>query len=242
MKRYWKVLSSFAMAALLMTACGTADIKEKEVVGGSPDTGYEEPVDKEVTVIEEDAIAVELVGKENGSNQYLFKLVNTTDKDIDLTFASLQEFDFVIKAQDGTKVHQYSDEMMFGEAFVEKTLVANGELVFDVDLSDVIPMLESGMYSLEIWSSARESDGLRTEIEIVTDKDSKAGVKTETATLNGLIDSNSVEMIDAAGNITVYRLTDEVKVYINDIPEDEPVIINFYEDNGQFFITSIIVD
>ncbi|MFN7250410.1 MAG: BsuPI-related putative proteinase inhibitor [Anaerobacillus sp.] len=241
MKRYWKVLSSIAVAALLMTACGTADIKEKEVVGGSPDTGYEEPVDKEVTVIEEDAIAVELIAKENGS-KYLFKLVNTTEKDIELTFSSLQEFDFIIKAQDGTKVYQYSDEMMFGEAFVEKTLAANGELVFDVDLTEVIPMLESGMYSLEIWSSARESDGLRTEIEIVTDKDSKAGVKTETATLNGLIDSNSVEMTDAAGNITVYRLTDEVKVYINDIPEEEPVIINFYEDNGQFFITSIIVD
>lgn len=183
MKKYWKVLSSVTLAALLVTACGTAETDEKDVVGGSPDTGYEEPADEnpaedeepaeetpggepEIKIIEEDAIAVELVAKENADMKYVFKLVNTTDKDIELTFASLQEFDYIIKTQAGEKVYQFSDDMAFGEALVEKTIKANDTLVMEVDLTEVIPTLESGLYSLEIWSSARESDGLRTEINL----------------------------------------------------------------------------
>jgi hypothetical protein len=243
MKKYWKVLSSITVAALLITACGTADQKEKEVVGGSGDTGYEEPAGETPVVIDEDAIAVELVLKEKAGMIYEFKLVNTTEKGIDLTFASLQEYDFIVKGPDGKKLYQYSDDMMFGEAFVEKTLAANETLIMEVDLTEAISTLESGMYSIEIWSSARESDGLRTEIELAISKDSKAGVTTEIAFLNGIVDNNSVEMQDEAGNITVYRITEEVKTYINSIPENEPVTINFYEDgNGQLIISSIIVD
>lgn len=177
MKKYWKILSSVTLAALLVTACGTADSDEKDVAGGSPDTGYEEPVEEnpaeetpdgepEISIIEEDSIAVALEAKENADMKYLFKLVNTTDKDIELTFASLQEFDYIIKTQAGEKVFQYSDDMAFGEALVEKTIKANDTLVMEVDLTEVIPTLESGLYSLEIWSSARESDGLRTEINL----------------------------------------------------------------------------
>ncbi|MCT8137164.1 hypothetical protein H1D32_05060 [Anaerobacillus sp. CMMVII] len=130
MKKYSKVISSIALAALLMAACGTGDTNNKEVVGGSTGTGYEKPAENpDGTIIKEDAIAVEMVAKENADMKYLFKLVNTTDKEIELSFASLQEFDFIIKGLDGKKLHQYSDEMMFGEAFVEKTLPANGELV-----------------------------------------------------------------------------------------------------------------
>ncbi|QOY38333.1 BsuPI-related putative proteinase inhibitor [Anaerobacillus isosaccharinicus] len=243
MKKYWKVLSGITLAALLVTACGTEDTKEKEV-GGSPDTGYEEPTEEqpEITIIEEGAIAVELVAKENADMKYLFKLVNTTDKDIDLSFASLQEFDYIIKSHAGEKVYQYSDDMAFGEAFVEKTIKANDFIVSEVDLTDVIPTLESGLYSIEIWSSARESDGFRTEINLEITTDAKVGVTTLVVSLVGIVDNNSVEIKDEAGKVKVYRITEEVKSYLSSIPENEPVTINFYEENGQLVISSIIVD
>ena len=243
-KTYWRVLSSVTLAAFLMTACGTAET-EKEVVGGSPDTGVELPSDNnnKVPMLEEDAIAVELLPKENGDLMYEFKLNNITDKDIDLTFASLQEFDFILKAQDGTKVFQYSDDRAFGEAFVERTIPVNGSIVIEIDLLEYIPDLESGMYSLEVWSSARESDGLRTEIELMISKDSKAGVLTEVVNFNGIVDSNFVEVTNEAGIIKVYQISDDVKTYINDIPENEQVTINYYEgENNQLVISSIIID
>ncbi|MCT8137165.1 hypothetical protein H1D32_05065 [Anaerobacillus sp. CMMVII] len=106
----------------------------------------------------------------------------------------------------------------------------------------MLSTLESGVYSLEIWSSARESDGLRTEIELALSTDTIANITTATALLNGIIDNNSIEMQDAAGNITVYRLSEDVKTYIESIPENEKVTIKYYEENGQLIITSIIVD
>lgn len=238
MKKYWKVLSNVTLAALIMTACGTSDSNEKEVVGGSPDTGYEQPTD--VVSLEEDAIAVELVAKENEEMKYEFKLTNTTDKEIKLTFASLQEYDFIIKAQDGTKLFQYSEEMMFGEALVEKTMAPGETLTMDVDLTEVISMLESGMYTLEIWSSARESDGLRTEINITNSNDSKPGVITEIVLFVGLVDNNSIEVKDEAGNVKVFQISEEVKTYINNIGEDDQISINYYEGPyDQLVITSI---
>ncbi|RXJ02050.1 hypothetical protein DS745_08135 [Anaerobacillus alkaliphilus] len=244
MKKYWKVLSSITLAAMIMAACGTVDTKQKEVVGGSPDTGYEEPTEEtpELLLIEEDAIQVELVAKENVDKLYQFKLVNTTDKDITLTFANLQEYDFIIKDQTGSKVYQYSDDRMFGEAFVEKTIAAKDSIIMEIDLTEVIPTLDSGIYSLEIWSSARESDGFRTEIELTVSNDVSSGSTSELASLVGIVDSNSIEMKDSSGNVKVYRLTEDVKAYLEVVPENEPVTINFYEENGQFIITSIIVD
>ncbi len=244
MKKYWRVLSSLTLAAMMLAACGSTDTKEKEVVGGNVDTGYEEPSEEtpELVLIEEDAIQVEMVAKENVDKVFVFILNNTTDKDIKLTFANLQEYDFVIKDHTGAKVYQFSDDRMFGEAFVEKTIAANDSIRMEIDLTDVIPTLDSGIYSLEVWSSARESDGFRTEIELAVSNDVSSSPTSELASLVGIVDSNSIEMKDSSGHVKVYQITEDVKAYLEIVPENEPVTINFYEENGQLIITSIIVD
>jgi len=242
MKTYWRVLSSVTLAAIILTGCGTAGM-EKETVGSNPVT--EAPTENagEQVILDEDAIAVELFPKENMDLVYEFTLKNTTDKDITLTFSSLQEFDFILKAEDGSKVYQYSEDMMFGEAFVEKTIPANDSISMEINLYEYVPSLESGMYSLEVWSVARESDILRTEIEITNSNDTIPGVTTASVKLNGIVDNHSIEVTDLAGEIKVYQITDEVKTYINDIPENEDITINYYEDeNGQLIISSIITD
>ncbi len=244
MKKFFKVLSSVTLATLLIAACGTAD--DNENVGGSPDTGYEDRGDAgegsgEFTY--DGSIAVELVAKENGDVTYEFQMTNETDEDIELSFSSLQEYDYILKDEARNTVYQYSDDRMFGEAFVEKTIAANDTYVVEVDLSEALEKLEDGTYTLEVWSVANELDGLSDRVEVSFTMNLNDAVITKTGTYVGQIDNNSVEIIDADGNERAYRLTEEVREFLEVIEENDPVTFSYYEkDNGQLILTKVIVD
>lgn len=251
--KYLKVIFSLMLATVLIVACGTGADEENngDVSQGNQGTGEpkeepkEEPqenIEDKDTAFDPEKISVELELMENTDVKYLFKLKNNSNEDITLTFSSLQEYDYIIKDVDGNKVYQYSDEMMFGEAFVEKTIPANDSYEMEIDLFDVIQTLESGMYSIEVWSSARETDGLRTEVELNVSNNLEPGEKKELGNFIGLIDSNSVEIKDEHGNVEAYRLTDEVKEYIDMIAENDPVTFVYYEEDGQLIVTRIIAD
>ncbi|OIJ11571.1 hypothetical protein BKP35_11545 [Anaerobacillus arseniciselenatis] len=241
MKKFFKVLSSVTLATLIIAACGTAD--DNENVGGSPDTGYE---DSNGDVIYDGDLAMDLIANENGAVTYEFQLTNQTEEDIDLTFSSLQEYDYILKDEEGTTVFQYSDGRMFGEAFVEKTIEVNETYAVEVDLSDASQALEDGTYTLEVWSVANELDGVRSSKEVTLLQETGTNgeaVITETGTFVGQIDNNSVEFTDVGGEPRAFRLTEEVREFLDVVQENDAIIYSYYEnEDGQLILTEVIVD
>lgn len=93
------------------------------------------------------------VTKVNNRYELEFRIKNQTEEPQTLYFTSGQKFDFVIK-QDEKLIYRYSRDMNFTMAIEEKTL-KQGEEVF---YREVLPPLSKGIYSISIWSSAKNQD------------------------------------------------------------------------------------
>ncbi|MCT8138341.1 hypothetical protein H1D32_11620 [Anaerobacillus sp. CMMVII] len=193
MKKYWKVLSAIALATILVTACGSGEVDQK--TGSGDQTGYETPSEKDgnEVVINKDVVSTHL---QFSDGYYTFSLENVTDKDVDLTFSSSQEYEYQIKDASGSAVYTYSMDKMFLQQIIEKTLTPTEGYVINVDV-EAFSTLQPGTYTLEIWSVALEADGLSEEIEFTLEE---VGNNIE-GTFVGQIDNNSVEIIDAKGSI-----------------------------------------
>lgn len=233
MKKYWKVLSSVTLAAMLMAACGTANqVDNNNGNGGTEQPGSETPADDQKDIAYEEVLSPSIELKDG---KYLFTLTNTSDENVDLSFSSTQEYEYMIYDKDGNHLYTYSMDKMFGEMFVEKTLAPGEEYVMEVDVA-YFSNLEKGTYKLEIWSSALESDQLRAEMEFSIDE--KAIIDAEGSYV-GQIDNNSIEIIDSNGDPKAYRLTDETRLAISTLEKDQKVKFSYYEQAGQLVLESI---
>lgn len=232
MIKHWKVLSTIMLATLLATACGSEEVDKKG--GGSDQTGYETPIENDSKeVINDEIISTDL---QFSDGYYTFSLKNITDKNVDLTFSSTQEYEYQIKDSNDNVVYTYSMDKMFGQQIVEKTLTAGEEFLINVDV-DVFSTLEAGTYVLEIWSMALEAENLSSKIDITLEE----VASNIEGTFVGQIDNNSVEIIDADGNPKAYRLTASSKEFISSLKTDEKVSYSYFKQNGQLFLTMINV-
>lgn len=196
MMKHWKIFSTILLATILTTACGSGKIDKK--VGGDNQTGYETPIENDSEVINEDIISTEL---DFSDGFYTFTLKNISDKDVDLTFSSTQEYEYQIKDDTGNVVYTYSMDKMFGQMIVEKTLTAGEEYRIDVDV-DIFSSLEAGTYTLEVWLVALETENLSSKIDI-TLEETASNIEGEYV---GQIDNNSVENTDLDGNPKAYPI------------------------------------
>lgn len=237
MKKYWKVLSSITLAALLMTACGTGGDGEETKGGGSDQSGYETPTDNQ-DENNKDAVTEEQVSAEvqKIDGNYTFTLKNISVEAVDLSFSSTQEYEYHLYDEAGNHIYTYSMDKMFGEMFMEKTLSPNEEYTINVDV-EVLSTLESGTYQLKIWSVALESDGLDAKMEITIDE----AATQMSGTYSGQIDNNSVEIIDADGVANAYRLSDNVREFVEALKGDENIAYSYFEQDGQLILTMIDV-
>ncbi len=227
MKKHWKLLSALTLATLLATACGSNEVEK--TVGGSDETGYETPSDKEIS--SDELIETHL---QFSDGSYTFSLENVSGKELELTFSSTQEYEYQIKDSLGNLIYTYSMDKMFGQQIVEKTLAPNESYLIYVDV-DILSSLQAETYTLEIWSVAQQIQDVKTEIEI-TLEEVASGVE---GTYVGQIDNNSVEIIDSEGNPKAYRLTGITGEFIGSLEKDETVIYSYYKKNGQLFLTMI---
>jgi hypothetical protein len=106
-------------------------------------------------------VDAELV-KQEENIKFDFKLVNRSGESQDLTFASGQIYEVVVTDRLGQEVYRYSDDMMFTQAIVAKTLAAgeflSGQVVWDMkDKSG--QLLPPGRYSVQISFIPMESGG-----------------------------------------------------------------------------------
>jgi hypothetical protein len=106
-------------------------------------------------------VDAELV-KQEENIKFDFKLVNRSGESQDLTFASGQIYEVVVTDRLGQEVYRYSDNTMFTQAIVAKTLAAgeflSGQVVWDMkDKSG--QLLPPGRYSVQISFIPMESGG-----------------------------------------------------------------------------------
>ncbi|WP_161568152.1 BsuPI-related putative proteinase inhibitor [Anaerobacillus alkaliphilus] len=230
MKKHWKLLSALTLATLLATACGSNEVEKK--VGGSDQTGYETPsenTDKET--VSEDLVSTDI---QFSDGYYTFTLKNETDKDLELTFSSSQEYEYHIKDSQGNIIYTYSMDKMFMQQIVEKTLAPGETYTMNVDV-DILSSLQAETYTLEIWSMADKAQDVKTEIEFTLEE---VATSLE-GTYVGQIDNNSVEIKDSNGNPKAYRLTGITNEFISSLEAEDTVIYSYYKKNGQLFLTMI---
>ena len=167
MKKLWLTLLIGMIATMIISGCGTADEQIDNNVGGSIDTVYENTNDEEKgndDIVNGAMLATEIQLKDGN---YIFSLKNLTDKDIELTFSSSQEYEYVIKDSVGNHIYTYSMDKMFAMMIKMKTLSPGEVYEVNVDVDEVLPTLESGTYTLEIWPVALETEGLMAEVEVI---------------------------------------------------------------------------
>ncbi|OIJ15585.1 hypothetical protein BKP35_00915 [Anaerobacillus arseniciselenatis] len=168
MKKLWLILLIGMIAAMTISGCGTADEQIDNNVGGNIDTGYETSTDNGE---DKDEIANEMLSTtiQLKDGDYIFSLKNNSDKEIELTFSSSQEYEYVINDSEGNHIYTYSMDKMFAMMMKMKTLAPEEEYNINIDVKEVLATLEKGVYTLEIWPVAAETEGLTSTIEIVVD-------------------------------------------------------------------------
>ncbi|MDZ5471864.1 BsuPI-related putative proteinase inhibitor [Bacillus sp. 31A1R] len=236
-KQIATVLSSvFLLGAL--SACGsTTD------TGSAPTTGskVESPTDTG-THVEELKLSTVLTRQIiDGKLTYKFSLRNDQDEEVNVKFSSTQRFDYVIKDNNNQVVYTYSADKMFGEMMTEKTLKKGEFFDSEIDLSEAVPQLDEGEYTVEVVSSALGGEKLKESFPVIIGKaeETKVEMLEETVTFNGLQDGNSIEVLNDAGDIEAMRLSESVKEFFNELAEkqnlDTPdkVHIKLYLANGQ---------
>ncbi len=168
MKKLWLTLLIGMIAAMTISGCGTADEQIDNNVGGNIDTGYETSTDNGE---EKDEIANEMLSTniQLKDGDYIFSLKNNSDNEIELTFNSSQEYEYVINDSEGNHIYTYSMDKMFAMMIKMKTLAPGETYNITIDIENVLGTLEKGVYTLEIWPVAAETEGLTSTIEIVVD-------------------------------------------------------------------------
>lgn len=178
------------LAALLLaaTACGTADNEEADSpqsIGNNDNNGAEEaPEDPEENEPEEneenneEAMEGEAdmgdlhlqadADEQDGEINVTLTLTNNGDGDAALDFRSGQKYDVKIYDSSGTKVYDYSEDMMFTQALETVELAAGESISYEVRAS----VNGEGPYQIEAAVTAAEVNGeAMSEGELSTETD-----------------------------------------------------------------------
>ena len=163
MKKQWKWIVCISIASILLVGCGTSGASDP--ANGGSETAEDVPKDTK-DVITKEQVSTDLKYEDG---KYIFTLKNITEHDVHLSFSSSQEYEYKIFDSEGEHIYTYSMDKTFLMATSEKTLLPGEEYVMEVDV-EVLSTLEKDTYTLEIWSTALDSEGLKSEIEITNNE------------------------------------------------------------------------
>lgn len=94
----------------------------------------------------------------NGGYNLEYTLKNKTEKVKEFTFSSGQKIDYILKDENGNKIKQFSEGMVFTQAIEKVSLVQGEEKVFGtIELGD----LKKGAYQLEVWLTAQGNNDFK---------------------------------------------------------------------------------
>jgi hypothetical protein len=226
-------------------ACGTSEngtTEPKKVVSGS---NGEAPVG---IVAGQLTPSLEKVMKE-GKLTYIFTIKNDKEVEDVLKYTSSQQYDYKLIDSKGNIAYTYSMDKLFMQAISEQT-VKQGEVIqFEIDLSEDLKKLAPGTYQFEVWSTATDRDDLKAKSEFNwggegEGLDEGAGkLGGAVVTYVGLMDQNSIEVINENGDHDHYRLSDAVKSEFETLQKDAKITIHYgITSDGQKIIEKVIIE
>lgn len=228
-----------------LAACGTSEngtTEPKKIVTGS---NGEAPVG---IVAGQLTPSLEKVMKE-GKLTYIFTIKNDKDVEDVLKYTSSQQYDYKLIDSKGNIAYTYSMDKLFMQATSEQT-VKQGEIVqFEIDLSEDLKKLAPGTYQFEVWSTATDREELKAKSEFNWGGEGE-GLEEEAGKLAGavvtyvgLMDQNSIEVINENGNHEHYRLSDTVKPDFETLEKDAKITIHYgITSDGQKIIEEVITE
>ncbi|WP_442593659.1 BsuPI-related putative proteinase inhibitor [Neobacillus sp. D3-1R] len=239
-KRIVYGLSTFVLITSLV-ACGTS---EKGTVEPKKEVNGASPVNENKGIAAGKLVGSLSKGTQNGQQKYQFSIRNDKEKEEVLKYSSTQEFDYTIKDQSGVVVYTYSMDKMFAQTQSEKVLKPGEIINLDIDLTEDLKKLKPGTYQLEVWSSALEQQDLRAETQfnwggVGEGLEEEGKLKGFTVTYVGLMDNNSIEVINEAGEYEHYRLSEKVKPDFDSLNKDDKITIYYIEKDGQKIIEQV---
>ncbi len=141
-------ISLTAFLLVTLVGCGTME-------GSQGDNTNGESVEKEMST------TIDHVS----TYHYQLAIENNTDKDKTLTFPSSQDYDYSIKDKDGTILYTYSTDKMFLTVVEEEVLAPGDKLKYDLDLSEALPFIDPGEYTLDAWITATDVEENKVSID-----------------------------------------------------------------------------
>ena len=223
MKKMWKMMMT-AGVALLLAACGTTGESDDSKTGSN----------NENKGIVAGAVVASLTKLDTGDHQYVFQLKNETEKDVTLTMNSAQFFDYQLIDENSDVLYKESDNKMYTQMLQESVLKPGETLEMNVDASEGLTSLANGTYTLEVWSTAEESENWKASKQITwegatatTLSDAKFKVEEEVVTYNGRQDLNSIEVVNELNEIETMRLAEVARPFFDDL-ESKVKIRVFY--------------
>ncbi len=244
-KSILNVVSTMFLTVSLVGCGMTVDNQVEEGKSGS------EVAEKPGNVgIVEGSLKTILEKVEGTAYKYTFTIHNDKAEDQTLVFPSSQEYDYSIKNEKGEVLYTFGMDKSFMTVITEKVLKPGESLQFEVDLAEGLEKLESGKYTVEIWATLQDSNGLRTKVDVDFDKSTLETepnlvgevFTTEPVTYVGQIDLNSIEIINEEGLNEVYRLSDSAKEQVAELVEESTITIDFTVDSdGQRVAESFTV-
>ncbi|MBR7554600.1 BsuPI-related putative proteinase inhibitor [Allobacillus sp. GCM10007491] len=149
------------LLSLLLASCGASDES-----GNEPNVN--DQGDFEVKSLSFD---VDVKAKDNVA-VFEINLSNDSEKPVQLTFSSGQQYEIVINESSGEKVYKFSEGRMFTQAIIEEEIAAGDELSFEQewDYTSDGKRVESGEYEATVKITAQTVNGEKVEPDAFVQK------------------------------------------------------------------------
>jgi hypothetical protein len=244
-KRIGSVLTTLLIITSL-AACGTTEngaSEPKKVVTGSQGDAPVGIVAGQLTPSLEKEM-------NEGKLTYIFTIKNDKEVEDILNYTSSQQYDYRLIDSKGNVAYTYSMDKLFMQAISEQTIKQGETVQFEIDLSGDLKKLSPGTYQFEVWSTATDREDLKAKAEFNWGGEGE-GLEEETTrklagavvTYVGLMDQNSIEVINENGEHEHYRLSDKVKPKFETLEKDAKITIHYgITSDNQKIIEEVITE
>jgi hypothetical protein len=197
---------------------------------------------KENSEIVAGSIVPSIMEVKDGSHQYVFELKNDTTEDVTLSMNSSQYFDYHLIDDAGTVVYTDSENKMFTQMLQEKVLKPGENLQMELDATEGLTTLPEGTYTLEVWSTAKETEDWKASTEVIWDgvkvtdsqpSGEKLKVEEASVTYVGLQDVNSIEVTNEQNETEAMRLSEVAKPFFNELEPGAKITVFYVVIDGQ---------
>jgi hypothetical protein len=188
---------------------------------------------------------------ENGRFLYKFSFKNDKEQKEVLKYSSSQQYEYQLIDHKGTVVYTYSMDKTFLQSLTEQVLMPGEIVTFEIELTEDLKKLQTGTYQFVVWSTATDKQELKAKAEInwggegegLEEEVSTGKLAGAVVTYVGLMDQNSIEVLNENGDVDHFRLSDKVKPQFETLEPDTKITVHYgMTSEGQKIIEEVIVE